>query len=226
MKYKLKAFTLTELLIALGIIGAIAAISIPSLMNTINNRMLVTQLKSNLTSIQQLASDTLVIQKVKNLEDTAFGNPAQLLTEENFSVAKTCANPAKDCWNTEASGTNKVIKYKVLDNMREGTIAAPRYPSIILKNGAILAYNRIDKPYGTEGDKLIGDACIDVNGNEPPNIGGRDYFCFYVTNKAKVIPITNANDLSLDTKITKCKAGEGSNYCTAAVIEAGWNMPY
>ena len=70
MRYKLKAFTLTELLVALGIIGAIAALSIPSLMNAINNRMMATQIKSNVTAIQQLISDQLVLHKTKTLEDT------------------------------------------------------------------------------------------------------------------------------------------------------------
>ena len=40
-----KAFTLTELLIALGIIGAIAAMSIPSTINKIHNDTLATSLK-------------------------------------------------------------------------------------------------------------------------------------------------------------------------------------
>ncbi len=48
MKTNKSAFTLTELLIALGVIGAIAAISIPSLMSTINNKIHATELKIRL----------------------------------------------------------------------------------------------------------------------------------------------------------------------------------
>ena len=88
MKYKLKAFTLTELLVALGIIGAIAALSIPSLMNAINNRMMATQIKSNVTAIQQLISDQLVLHKTKTLEDTDIASATTFYS--NFDFATAC----------------------------------------------------------------------------------------------------------------------------------------
>ena len=65
MKHTKQAFTLTELLIALGIIGAIAAISIPSLMTSINNRILTNQLKSTVGAIQQLMNDEMVTKNTK-----------------------------------------------------------------------------------------------------------------------------------------------------------------
>lgn len=40
-----KAFTLTELLIALAIVGALAALAIPSLVEDINRKLLISQLK-------------------------------------------------------------------------------------------------------------------------------------------------------------------------------------
>ena len=42
MRYKNKAFTLSELLIALGIIGVIATLSIPSIVSTIQYNILAT----------------------------------------------------------------------------------------------------------------------------------------------------------------------------------------
>ena len=62
-----KAFTLTELLIALGIIGAIAAMAIPSTINKIHNNTLATSLKSNVAAIQQIVSDQLVLKRTKDL---------------------------------------------------------------------------------------------------------------------------------------------------------------
>ena len=73
-----KAFTLTELLIALGIIGAIAAMSIPSTINKIHNDTLATSLKSNVGAIQQIVSDQLVLKRTKDLSDT------DLATSEGF----------------------------------------------------------------------------------------------------------------------------------------------
>lgn len=223
MKYKTKAFTLTELLIALGIIGAIAAISIPSLMNTINNRLLTTQIKSNVSAVQQLASDTLVTEKVKSLEDTFFGDPEKLLSEGNFSIAKTCDNPAKDCWKTTDDSTNKV-KYTSL-NKTDVTVVATR-KTIVLKNGALLSYERTN--VNIPDDKIIGIFDIDVNGNDYPNIWGRDFVSFWITQKGKIVGAATVNkktNMSLDEKITECKKGNGG-YCLDAIIESGWTMPY
>lgn len=223
MKYKLKAFTLTELLIALGVIGAIAAISIPSLMNTINNRLLTTEIKSNVSAIQQLASDTLVINKVKSLGDTAFNDPASLLTDDYFSIAKTCDNPARDCWKTSNDSTNK-IKYTSL-NKTDVTVAATRR-TIILKNGALLSYAKTDVTL--PDDKVIGIFDIDVNGNDYPNIWGRDFVSFWITEKGKVVTrstVDKKTNMTLTEKINNCKAGDGG-YCLDAIIESGWTMPY
>ncbi len=224
MKYKIKAFTLTELLIALGIIGTIAAISIPSLMNTINNRLLVTQLKSNITAIQQLASDKLVANKVRSLEDTDFSSPNTLLNEGNFSIAKTCDNPEKDCWKTSTSSTNPVEYTSI--NKTPVTVAASR-KTIILKNGALLSYESLNKPMD-DGDKIIGIFDIDVNGNDYPNIWGRDFFSIWITKKGKLVTksiVDKKPDMTLDQKIQNCKAGDGG-YCLDAVIESGWTIPY
>lgn len=223
MKYKIKAFTLTELLIALGIIGAIAAISIPSLMNTINNRLLTTQIKSNVAAIQQLASDSLVVNKVKNLDDTDFGNPNDLLREGNFSVAKNCANPAKECWKTAEDSTNRV-KYTSL-NKTDVTVVATR-KTIVLQNGAVLSYATTD--IAIPNDKVIGIFDIDVNGNDYPNIWGRDFVSFWVTQKGKIVTkstVYKKTNMTLDEKIANCKAGDGG-YCLDAIIESGWTMPY
>lgn len=223
MSYKLKAFTLTELLIALGIIGAVAAISIPSLMNTINNRLLVTQLKSNITAFQQLASDQVVMTQSRSLADSAFKDPAKLLTDEYFAIQKQCTDPAKDCWKTTA--TTGKIQYKVLTKATTN-IAGPTFKSIILKNGAVVGYTTYNLAItGMPDDKIIGEFCFDVNGNDYPNISGRDYFCTFVTKKGKLLDSQTPN-MTTANKITKCKTGEGSNYCYGAIVDSGWTMPY
>ena len=133
------AFTLTELLVALGIVGAIAALSVPSLLISINNRLLTTQLKSTVGSVQQLIFDQLIAHKTKNLLETDFKNPATLLTNSNFSVAKTCADSAKDCWKTTQDEQGKLIMDKTvpieldemevqdIDNLEDWKIAEVKY---------------------------------------------------------------------------------------------------
>ena len=50
-----KAFTLTELLLALAVVGAVAALSIPALLENINRKVLASQLKNTVLTIQNLA---------------------------------------------------------------------------------------------------------------------------------------------------------------------------
>jgi len=214
-----KAFTLTELLIALGIIGAIAAVSIPTLVSTINKRALTGQLKNTTASIQQLMSDQMVTKKTKKLSETDFASPATLLRNENFSIATTCANPQTDCWKTTASGNDK-ITYKNLDGS-VNNIGADS--AVVLKNGAILAYKSVSR--NLDGDKIIGNFYFDVNGNEPPNICGRDLFAIYVTENGKITNWDGNENKTAEEYISTCKSGTGSS-CYTAVVRSGWKMDY
>ena len=65
-----KAFTLTELLLALAVVGAVAALSIPALLENINRKVLASQLKNTVLTIQKLADDQLIIKKTQILENT------------------------------------------------------------------------------------------------------------------------------------------------------------
>lgn len=227
MKTNKLAFTLTELLIALGVIGAIAAISIPSLMTTINNKIHATELKNTVASIQQLISDQMIAHKTKNLEDTDFANPALLLTESNFSVVKKCtdATSAKnDCWKI---GTAGVRPYKTLHGRGLSPWNQANY-TVVTKNGAILSYTltNINMP---DGDKVIGYFRVDVNGSDSPNISGRDYFNFYITKNGKIVDKyatqANGDSITAETKIAACL--NGSMYtCYGAVVDSGWKITY
>lgn len=224
MKIKNKAFTLTELLVALGIIGAIAAISIPSLVTKIQNRMLVTKLKSTNQAIKQLVDKTLITSPTRDLSGTDFDDPDKLLTSSNFDIVTTCSDAAKDCWRTTAT-TGVKVQYRLLSG-NNTSIAGPTYKSIILKNGAVIGYKKSAHDH-ENGDATIGEFCYDVNGTDKPNMSGRDYFCTFVTKKGKLVDMYYPeNRLTIQQKTTKCTNGSGSNYCYGAIVNSGWKMPY
>lgn len=222
---KKKAFTLTELLIALGIIGAIAAVSIPSLMSNINNRILASQLKNTVVGIQQIMDEQMTRNHTTSLLETDFKNPNSLLTEANFSVAKICpAGQARvGCWNI----TEDATPYKWL------TGAGFRMNDSLtlkLKSGTLIAYYRTNSNAFTyEGvtDRVIGAFDIDINGNEGPNIAGRDFFSFYITDKGKIVDnYYNSGNVSLATKRTACKTSSSAFACFGAVVDDGWQIRY
>ena len=136
MKIKNKAFTLTELLVALGIIGAIAAVSIPSLITRIQNRMFVTNLKGTTQAIKLLADKQLVTSPSRTLEGTDFDSLSKLFTQNNFNMASSiCEASNYSCWKT--------MNYKTLKNTSIANKLRPNYKTIKLKNGATMTYARI-----------------------------------------------------------------------------------
>lgn len=221
-----KAFTLTELLVALGIVGAVAILSIPSLVNNINNKILVSQLKNTITIIQQLALEQLVQNNTHDLRDTDFKSAGTLLSSGNFEVGRPCGNAAVDCWKTSAEESKK-IEYRKISTKETTGISGPTYTSVVLKNGVLLGYTTTDIDYGDD-DKLIGEFCVDVNGNDAPNMPGRDYFCFYISKSAQIVAQKDIEDTEDDETDdnTKCINGVEANFCTKSIIESNWKMTY
>ena len=218
-----KGFTLTELLLALTIVGVVAVITVPILMNNVHNKMFATQVKNMAATIEQLAQDELIAKRTRDLSDTDFGDPEKLLSDDHFSIAKSCTSDESltKCWKTTATGKDKVT-YKRLNKSTSGIGAGK---TIILKNGVMMRYTLASN----EG-KSVGYVIIDINGNDKPNILGRDLFGFYVTPKGHIIGIEalTSADLTLETKISNCKSSDNMNdvWCFGALADNGWKMDY
>ncbi len=230
-----KAFTLTELLVALGIIGALAALAIPSLLNNINNRAQTIQLKNVVGSIQQLANDQLLKNKTKKLSETDFASVDTLLTDSNFDIAKTCSvsDAANECWRTGNSAENKITYRSIAGTAAANAAATLRVTlqsvkkSVVLKNGTIISYGLAVEGTEANGEKVYGIFGVDVNGNEAPNMVGRDFFWVYITEKGKIIDYSEVDspDATVDTLASNCKSGIAS-VCLGAIVKNGWKMPY
>lgn len=217
-----KAFTLTELLVALGIIGAIAALSIPSLLNNINARMLTTQLKSTVGSIQQLATDQLVANKTKDLSDTDFKSADSLIVDKNFSIVKKC-DTAGECWDQTYKKLSDMSVLNRIPGKDEGNMT-----TVKLKNGVLLSYKLATSEEFGDEDSAIGIFYVDVNGAEKPNILGRDYFAFYVSKKGKIVDnwVINKQDPEEDEILGRCKNADVMTGCLTYIQLKNWTMDY
>lgn len=228
-----KGFTLAELLIALGIIGAIAAMTIPSLMTSVNNKILATKLKNNIQALETLIGSQMIDNKTNDLSKTDFADPDKLLTNKNFDIVKICTGDTayRDCWKikkaAEEEGQPNVageVNYRYLKKLDETKIPIDEnLRTIVLKNGAIMNYGKpesLSSHQGTDND--IGFFDIDVNGNDGPNIVGRDAFTFLITKKGVIRGYDDSADRA--TLVTKCKTGMG--YCSSLVIQDNWKIKY
>jgi len=218
-------FTLSELLMALTIVGVIAVLTVPVMMNNIHNKMFATQVKNMAATIEQLAQDQLIVHRTRDLSDTDFGDPDKLLSDKHFSIAKSCTSNESltKCWKTAATGNDK-IQYKYLS--RQNLDISKNGRTVVLKNGVMLRYTAPESSENVSGN-IVCKILLDINGNDKPNIVGRDLFGFYVTNKGKIVDYSYAteSDDTLETKITKCKSSSVW-YCYGALADNGWKMDY
>ena len=213
-----KAFTLTELLLALTIVGVLAVLTVPILMNNIQNKLFATQIKNFSAEIEQFAQDQMIVHKTRDLFDTDFGKPSKLLTDGHFSIVKICtANDSlKDCWKTSATGKDKVT-YKKLNG--ENRNLSTMHITVVLKNGVMFRY-------GLAGKRFV--FLVDVNGNDKPNIAGRDAFAFYMDTKGHILSYPlDSPDYKYSDKLQECKTHKNSfYYCYSALVDNNWKMDY
>lgn len=210
-----KGFTLAEVLITLGIIGVVAAMTLPTLIQKNQDKELISRIKKTYSDVSNAVlsaqNDMGVIGDNSMLFDP---NNTHIQTAKNFLKY---FNGAKLCTSKTDKGCAKYyysVKYATtrVDASSGNTIGdTSNYPKIILNNGAVLAivqYNNsgcykmqtdvltdkygrpIKNPDGT--NKTVtweNSRCalirMDVNGSKNPNQYGRDVFGLQVT-KTKV----------------------------------------
>ena len=200
-----RAFTLTELLIALGIIGTIAALCIPSLMTTINNKSLAIQLQNNVAAIQQAIANQKIIKNTKDMSETAFANETDFYALFQSSKGETCsASSTTKCWGDS---------YRVIGGGAPSYDLVPEGNAIRLKNGATIAYKTgNDDAYG---NKQLCEIFIDVNGADEPNIVGRDLFAFFISKNGTISGNRTVNPGTCDTP----------SECFNALVKNNYNVP-
>lgn len=206
MKTKKNAFTLTELLVSLFILGTIAVFAIPPLMSDIHTKIYLNLLKNMSVTIEQLAVDQMLNKKARKLSDTDFGSAATLLTTNHFAVVN------------ESDAGLLTSTYKSMNNVNIGMEDDLNKRSILLKNGVIISYIPTDN-----SNDIAGTFIMDVNGNDGPNVIGKDFFIFDITQKGKIIPNNGAlpEEVSL---LEYCMSGNARS-CYAYVINNGWKYP-
>ena len=200
-----RAFTLTELLIALGIIGTIAALCIPSLMTTINNKSLAIQLQNNVAAVQQAIANQKIIKNTKDMSETAFANETDFYALFQSSKGETCsASSTTKCWGDS---------YRVIGGGAPSYELVPEGNAIRLKNGATIAY--MTGNGDAYGNKQLCEIFIDVNGADEPNIVGRDLFAFFISKNGTISGNRSVNPGTCDTP----------SECFNALVKNNYNVP-
>lgn len=231
VQFKACGFTLAEVLITLGIIGVVAAMTLPTLIAKYNERVYVEKLKQTYSIFSQAylraVADNGPIEYWDLGETMATMEGAVNL----YNYLKPYLLKSKEC--VDESGCF-AENYITLDGKQYGFQPKnhTQYSRGILANGTSFAL-AADKTGCSEAKpypNYCGVLYVDLNGLKTPNQAGVDYFGFYFTVKG-LYPIgipgfANApgNGNRYVCYHNKTTAGNGVG-CTAWVIQKG-NMDY
>ncbi len=198
-------FTLAEVLITLGIIGVVAALTLPSLISNYRERELITRIKRTYSNIYnaiimaQKDNDSIGDNSVLFNYDDGYTTVTENFAKY-FNGAKVCKSRTK-CPNFYYESKFATPMYTASGGTRNWYSYGPK---IILNDGAIITiealysgceYDRIDTYYDESGVPtgipVKGKACatiyFDVNGAALPNRFGQDTFVFSVAKENIVL---------------------------------------
>lgn len=173
-------FTLAEVLITLGIIGVIAGLTIPALMNQTNKAEYVSALKKSLSNLNQSYS--------------------MLKNDNGGSIKSLCATNDSTClanlfkpylkYQSEVSGVpNSTNLPNCWDNaeMRDATES---HVCLVLNDGTAIDF---DEEY-SDCNTICAIVNIDINGLKKPNKWGQDRYGFMMLDNNIVPLATNCHD--------------------------------
>lgn len=234
-------FSLAELLIAVAIIGVIAALTIPGVIANYQRKALLTQLQKSYVELQE----SLLILKTENYQKGLYGsslnkksstsirNSAGKFLLGYYKITQDCETDTQPCFAS---------KYADLSSMTYSDYSCEGYSVVVAGGAAIcivpasITEEEVSDGTGettTKETKNPAVVYIDVNGSKEPNIGGRDMFTFNIYEDFTIDEVDPAStDLSsleaernnlYDENCLTSSIGKG---CFAKILNDDWEMNY
>ena len=210
--HKIKAFTLSEVLITLVIIGVITAITVPLIIQNTQKQEIVTKVKKAYSVLQQ-STIRIAIENGIPVGDYQFMTNDDFFDEfaKSVNTIKLCTRSAKGCIG--------YLDAKTL-NGSGWEISYVNRRALITGDGIVYSWET-ENPNICGGKGLsnydlqncIGRFYVDVNGGTPPNKFGHDVFFFMVVQGKGIIPAGAGNN-SAD-----CNKKDVGITCAAKVLK-------
>lgn len=212
-------FTLAEVLITLGIIGVVAAMTIPVLITTHQQKVTVTKLERAISVLNQayrLSYDENGEASAQEAKTMGAGEYFKKYWEPYVKISNYCES-YKDC------GYDKYAPYKTPSGSFYGIAVNQSRAKFYTLDGFFYMI-LVDSGAG-DNISLNTNIYLDLNGGEGPNIMGRDVFLLnrYIDDVkgGYVQPLcNNASDVVVNAKCTKTE----SSCCAEKIRRAGWKI--
>ena len=216
---KKAAFTLAEVLITLGIIGVVTAMTMPSLIQNYQEKATVTKLKKCYSLVSQ--AYVSILNDEGGSDTLQAGDDLEMMEKfgKYLKYQKTCGRN-KGCF---PNVTYKSVTGNGYSKWEDDTTDRSR---AILTDGTLIMFNKSAMWGGNEGNYLYAQIYVDINGFKGPNQLGRDFFYFYI-NPEKIVPAgaKALEEKNEDQKFTK-NCIQQNGYACAAWVIYNENMDY
>ena len=211
-------FTLAEVLVTLGIIGVVSAMTVPTLVQNYQRKSYVTQLHKVYNELGQACERYVSDNGYVSLrESRLINNQAEMarFVTTYFKVTKDCGNRYYD------SNGNKC--YPKTFSSLDGTEVTDVSPGEDTNGDGVVDEN--DKVHSSswfnelDRNAIVMQVETDINGPQGPNITGRDIFTMDVRSDCMVYDADWTKDSTIDTTHA-WPTGIGK------IIADGWEMKY
>ena len=220
------AFTLAETLIVIGILGVVAALTLPNLNHATGDKERVTRVKKAYSALTE-AFDRA--QAVYGDYDTwadhncSTGQCIMRRMSEFMKVSKDCiTNVNAGCW-TYGKGSGNEAAGTYFNQRGNGFGGDGMYPAVITADGMAIRF--VTRGYSKD-EEHYSFPCfeVDIDGpNKGKSYYGLDIFFFSANNNGLVAGITGNNDFSCTSVET---SGEGTATQFSTLVKKIYNSGY
>ena len=224
---KKQGFSLAEVLIALILVGVIAAISIPSFVTNSKNRANATKLSAIVSNLENAFNTMLATEAVPDLTETRFGGDQTVANLGRYlKLAGNSSTTIKDFYSND---TSLDAAWQPFSNVSgTATTAAPTDTdtfTVQTKNGVILIYTPSAIAETDNHPGSIGNLTIDVNGRTEPNRWGRDVFLFRIGCDGMLYP-AGGDIYELMDDNTNTDYNDSNQGITSRLVENNYEIDY
>ncbi len=223
-----EGFTLAEVLITLGIIGVVAAMTMPTLIAKHQKQETISRLQKAYSIFNQAMKRS----ELDNGEYDIWPKGKDIVVENYFNTyfkpyykgVKLCEN-AKDCGYTRAGENSNPWKNINGTPIAWGLKTEDSRFLFQIADGTVIFMPRYTRDAdGNPSYYSSGNVYIDLNGGGNPNVLGKDVFLFKLASKKGLIPY--CSDMTDDEVIANCTTSSSGNEncCTDKIIRDGWQI--
>lgn len=246
---KRNGYTIAEAMITMAIIGVVASLTIPTFVASQRKTIYANSISNAVSNFENGISMMMVKEGVDDLLNTEAWRAIQ--SGDNYKMIKSTSTSKIEKFMENVNKTLSLADYATTERKYSSLKEPNKAPSLLVgypvrfktKNGVeymidISEVSKLDEKSEVEalkdGSNYLNKAAevyIDINGDNEPNVQGRDWFRYDLGTDGKLYPYYGQDYCIFHGKTyadlkTKCVTNKEGHYCAAYLMENGYKMDY